>query len=126
MRSSAAKPTFPTCRAGGQSQKAGNNVHDCRGSAVMNAKCRGYRRLKRSGWIAVSITQLTAGCSPQASTRSDVIRPVKTAVVTAGEEPHVRSFPGKVEASKKVELAFQVSGLLVNFSVNEGQKVAKG
>jgi RND family efflux transporter MFP subunit len=55
-----------------------------------------------------------------------VVRPVKTAVVTAGEEPHVRSFPGKVEASKKVELAFQVPGLLVKLPVKEGQKVAKG
>jgi multidrug efflux pump subunit AcrA (membrane-fusion protein) len=47
-------------------------------------------------------------------------------VVVAGGEPHIRSFPGKVEASKKVELAFQVSGLLVQFPVKEGQRVAKG
>jgi RND family efflux transporter MFP subunit len=47
-------------------------------------------------------------------------------VVAAGGEPHVRSFPGKVEASKRVELAFQVPGLLVKFPVKEGQKVAKG
>jgi RND family efflux transporter MFP subunit len=31
-----------------------------------------------------------------------------------------------LEASKKVELAFQVSGLLVKFPVKEGQRVAKG
>jgi RND family efflux transporter MFP subunit len=47
-------------------------------------------------------------------------------VVAAGGEPHVRSFPGKVEASKKAELAFQVPGLLVKLPVKEGQKVAKG
>jgi RND family efflux transporter MFP subunit len=47
-------------------------------------------------------------------------------VVTAGGEPHVRSFPGKVEASKKVELAFQVPGLLAKLPVKEGDKVAKG
>jgi multidrug efflux pump subunit AcrA (membrane-fusion protein) len=35
-------------------------------------------------------------------------------------------FPGKAEASKKVELAFQVSGLLVKLPVKEGQKVTKG
>ena len=33
----------------------------------------------------------------------------------------MRTFPGKVEASKKVELAFQVSGLLVKLPVREGQ-----
>jgi RND family efflux transporter MFP subunit len=47
-------------------------------------------------------------------------------VVVAGEESHVRSFPGKVEASKRVELAFQVPGKLVKLPVKEGQKVAKG
>jgi RND family efflux transporter MFP subunit len=47
-------------------------------------------------------------------------------IVTAGEETHVRTFPGKVEASKRVELAFQVPGLLVKLPVKEGQKVAKG
>jgi RND family efflux transporter MFP subunit len=55
-----------------------------------------------------------------------VARPVKTIVVAAGEEPHVRTFPGKVEASKRAELAFQVSGLLVKLPVKEGKKVARG
>jgi RND family efflux transporter MFP subunit len=47
-------------------------------------------------------------------------------VVTAGGETRVRSFPGKVEASKKAELAFQVPGLLAQLPVREGQTVAKG
>jgi RND family efflux transporter MFP subunit len=47
-------------------------------------------------------------------------------IVSAGDELRVRSFPGKVEASRKVELAFQVSGLLVQLPIKEGQKVAKG
>jgi RND family efflux transporter MFP subunit len=47
-------------------------------------------------------------------------------VVTAGDEPHQRVFSGKVEASSKVELAFQVAGILVKFPVKEGQKVKKG
>jgi RND family efflux transporter MFP subunit len=47
-------------------------------------------------------------------------------VVAAGGETHARSFPGRVEASRKVELAFQVPGLLAQLPVKEGQKVAKG
>jgi multidrug resistance efflux pump len=47
-------------------------------------------------------------------------------VVVAGGEPHVRTFPGKVEASTKVELTFQVPGLLAKLPVKEGQKLAKG
>jgi RND family efflux transporter MFP subunit len=89
-------------------------------------KLAGARAMGRAVAIVLPSVLVAAGCSPQAPPRSDAVRPVKTAVVTAGEEPHVRSFPGKVEASKKVELAFQVPGLLVKLPVKEGQKVAKG
>ncbi len=75
---------------------------------------------------ALACVLLSAGCAPPASTRSDAARPVKTMVVTAGEESHTRVFPGKVEAAKRAELAFQVPGLLVKLPVKEGQKVAKG
>jgi RND family efflux transporter MFP subunit len=47
-------------------------------------------------------------------------------VVVAAGEPHIRTFPGKVEASHKVELAFQVPGILVKLPAREGRKVAKG
>lgn len=73
--------------------------------------------------IALSVIVLASACSRHAPTPTDVVRPVKTMVVTAGAESHVRSFSGRVEASNKVELAFQVSGLLVNLPVREGQKV---
>ena len=53
-------------------------------------------------------------------------RPVKTMLVTAGNPPLVRTFPGKVEASKSAELAFQVPGLLIKLPVKEGQRVVKG
>ncbi len=68
---------------------------------------------------------LMAGCRPQAPAARDVVRPVKTLVVSVGEGSNVRTFPGKVEASKQVELTFQVPGLLVSLPVREGQKVAK-
>jgi RND family efflux transporter MFP subunit len=77
-------------------------------------------------FCALSILLLAAGCSRQDSARSDEARPVKTMVVSAGGEPFVRSFPGKAEASKKVELAFQVEGPLESLPVREGQTVSKG
>ena len=76
--------------------------------------------------VGLFVIFFAAGCAPPTTSRSDVVRPVKTMVVTAGEEPHMRSFPGKVEASKKVELAFQVPGVLVQLPAKEGQKVVKG
>jgi RND family efflux transporter MFP subunit len=51
---------------------------------------------------------------------------VKTQVVIAGDEPHIRVFPGRVDASTRAELAFQISGLLVSLPVKEGQNVAHG
>src|SRR5262245_49094156 len=81
---------------------------------------------RRSCRLGLLLFLHAAGCGPDAATRPEVIRPVKTMVVAAGGQPHVRSFPGKVEASKRVELAFQVSGLLVKLPVKEGQRVAKG
>ena len=62
-------------------------------------------------FVALSAFCLTTGCSRPTETRSEVARPVKTMVVAAGEQPLVRTFPGRVEASKNVELAFQVPGL---------------
>jgi membrane fusion protein, multidrug efflux system len=87
------------------------------------------RERRRQAWgvpFVVCILVLASGCSRQALPQPDTARPVKTMVVAAGEELHVRSFPGKAEASKKAELAFQVSGLLVKFPIKEGQTVAKG
>jgi RND family efflux transporter MFP subunit len=76
--------------------------------------------------LALIVVLLLSGCSGKETSNSDVGRPVKTMVVTVGEEARTRSFPGRVESSKNVELAFQVAGLLVQLPVKEGQNVSKG
>ena len=75
--------------------------------------------------VPVLLCVLAAGCRPQAPVARDVVRPVKTMVVSVGADTLARTFPGKVEASKQVELTFQVPGLLVSLPVREGQKVAQ-
>lgn len=67
-----------------------------------------------------------SGCSRKPAATADPVRPVKTMVVAQGGETQTRSFPGKVEASRKAELAFQVSGVLTALNVKEGQKIVKG
>lgn len=67
-----------------------------------------------------------SGCSRTEPESAEVVRPVRTMVVASGENLNTRIFPGKVEAAKRVELAFQVPGLLTQLSAREGQKVAKG
>ena len=92
----------------------------------MKTKDPKYRGCELSVPIAFSILVLAAGCSPPPPPATTVVRPVKTMVVAVGGDSQVRTFPGRVEASKKVELAFQVPGLLVSLPVREGQKVTKG
>jgi multidrug efflux system membrane fusion protein len=85
-----------------------------------------HRNLRHSILAALAIMCFGFGCSRQQPTAAEVVRPVKTIVVAAGDQPYVRTFPGKVEASKTAELSFQVSGLLVSVPVKEGQRVRKG
>lgn len=75
---------------------------------------------------AAIVGACAGGCSQPAPKQVEVVRPVKTMVVMAGNGERTRVFPATVEASKRVELAFQVPGLLSNFPAREGQKVAKG
>jgi membrane fusion protein, multidrug efflux system len=91
----------------------------------MNVSRCGPRGLNLTLLIPLSVLYLAIGCSQQDSPRPEVVRPVKTMVVIAGDDMHVRSFPGRVEGSKSVELAFQVSGILTNLPVKEGQSVVK-
>jgi len=84
------------------------------------------RSLGRKAAIGLSTLCLVVGCSTPPAPRPVEARPVKTMVVTAGDELRTRSFPGTVEASRRVELTFQVPGLLVKLPVREGQQVAKG
>ena len=72
------------------------------------------------------VTMFGAGCSRKETQVPPVVRPVKTMLIQPAGETSSRSFPGIIEASKQVELAFQVTGLLVSLPVREGQKVVKG
>jgi membrane fusion protein, multidrug efflux system len=92
--------------------------------SLVNTRICSRGGVDRSVSIALSILVLASGCSRKAPAPTEVVvRPVRTMVVTTGAESHVRTFPGRVEASNKVELAFQVSGLLVSLPVREGQQV---
>ncbi len=87
----------------------------------------GYPAARRVGRVALLFGFAFAiGCEQPQVEREVPVRPVKTLVVTAGDSPHTRTFPGVIEASRRVELAFQAPGLIVSLPVKAGQKVAKG
>ena len=80
----------------------------------------------KSALLACAVLTATLGCSPAVVERTEPVRPVKTMVVASGGDVRTRIFPGVAEAARRVELAFQVPGLLVKLPVKEGQRVAKG
>lgn len=92
----------------------------------MTATIKSFSSLHSSFLAMLSLMLCVAGCSRKEPSHPEVIRPVKTMLIQAAGETSSRSFPGIIEASKQVELAFQVTGLLVSLPVREGQKVVKG
>lgn len=76
--------------------------------------------------VALLLVVFAAGCSRKTPPQAEVVRPVRTLVVTEGGENTIRTFPGRAEAAKQVELAFQVPGILVSFPIREGQAVTRG
>lgn len=79
----------------------------------------------RSVALVAPLFLIIASCSREAPP-PEVIRPVKTLVVTSGGELLTRSFSGRVRAAQEAELTFRVAGYLSKFPVREGQHVAKG
>ncbi len=59
-------------------------------------------------------------------TVTEVVRPVPTAVVTGYTSWVTRDFPGSVRANRRVELAFDLDGLLVELDAREGHAVSEG
>ncbi|SMG36746.1 efflux RND transporter periplasmic adaptor subunit [Dethiosulfovibrio salsuginis] len=55
-----------------------------------------------------------------------VVRPVKSMVLSPIDGAWIRTMPGRVQASRRVDLAFRVSGPLVELSAKEGEHVKAG
>ena len=65
-----------------------------------------------------------AGCGgDKQNTPPPATRPVKIFLVEGGSVDAIRTFPGKVNASQRAELAFRVSGQLEEVLVKEGDRV---
>jgi RND family efflux transporter MFP subunit len=70
-----------------------------------------------------------AGCKDagaDASALTEKVRPVKAIRLTAPMYTSVRSFPGSAQATREVNLAFRVSGPLVELNGDTGDKVTQG
>ena len=86
--------------------------------------------MKLFNWPGLSLIILvfiSTGCSKKEEVvKVDEVRPVKTIVVTAPDAGGIRNFPGRVDANRKAELAFRVSGQVQELLVKEGDSVSQG
>lgn len=93
-----------------------------------------YKHLKKHSLIAVSALVLLSGAFlllDGDSKTANEIQPeapklVKTQVLENGSATISYTYPGKVQAARKVNLAFRVSGQLQELPVKRGQRVEKG
>ncbi|GAB1486469.1 hypothetical protein MASR2M79_15190 [Aminivibrio sp.] len=79
--------------------------------------------------VSVGLAYFLWGAVPSKREQTEVpraARPVKTIVVPAAGSAGERVFPGKVLATQKVNLAFRVSGQLVELPVVKGERVEPG
>ncbi|MBK5939505.1 hypothetical protein CCR96_09635 [Halochromatium roseum] len=68
-----------------------------------------------------------SGCSQEAAPEGPPpVRPVKTLLVASPDLGGERSFPGRVDAEAKAELAFRVPGTVKELLVKEGDQVNEG
>jgi len=76
---------------------------------------------------AFSLFALLTGCGKeQPPVALDRSRPVKTMLVDAPESGGVRSFPARIDANRKVDLAFRVPGTVQELAVREADRVKEG
>ena len=85
------------------------------------------KAIKRIATVGMLLTLLAAvSCGGGQEELPETVRPVKVIRISDGTWSSNEEYPGQVRASKRVDLAFQVSGPLISLSAKEGQVVSKG
>jgi multidrug efflux system membrane fusion protein len=94
---------------------------------MRNCGIRDFRLLRTTFLVlALAASLLSCEKKEEKKVETEVVRPVKLMTVAPAKEALYRSLPGRVRASKRVELAFQVDGTLIELPVQEGQSVKEG
>lgn len=76
---------------------------------------------------ASAVCVVLAACGePPPETAAEYARPVKTIEVASPELGGTRQFPGRVDAARRVDLAFRVAGRLKELPIKEADEVAEG
>jgi membrane fusion protein, multidrug efflux system len=82
----------------------------------------------RTVFLISLLALLLISCGKKGEEKAEAIagRPIKMMTVGSDLTGQTRKLPGTVRATKRVDLAFQVSGPLIELPVKEGQRVNRG
>lgn len=77
--------------------------------------------------VAIAIVSVfVIDWQPEAEEAPQLVRPLKTMVIESAVARRTKIYPGRVQASQRVDLAFRVTGPLVDLPVTAGQEVEMG
>jgi RND family efflux transporter MFP subunit len=68
---------------------------------------------------------LLGACGEEELPPAEVVRPIKVLTIQGAAKGGVREYPGTVKAAQTAEMAFEVSGKIIEFLYKEGQRVEK-
>ncbi len=82
----------------------------------------------RTVFLTSLLAFLLCSCAKKEEKKDEAIagRPIKLMTAGSNLTGQIRSLPGTVRATDRVDLAFQVSGPLIELPVREGQRVKRG
>ena len=76
--------------------------------------------------IAIALAAAVAACSKEPPPPAPAVRPIKIFEVADAGAGTVREFPGEISAAHNDDIAFEVSGKIIEFPVKESQRVERG
>lgn len=76
--------------------------------------------------VLMALGLMISGCGSEQEAPPPATRPVKTLLLEKAAQAYHRSFPGKVQPIQQVDLAFRISGPLIEFPVMQGEQMKKG
>jgi RND family efflux transporter MFP subunit len=94
---------------------------------MRNDSCIRYRPARPGrAWIRWTTAALCLlGCADE-PVPPEILRPVRSQIVTASGGTRTRSFSGTAKAGQEIELSFRVSGKIERLPVRVGERVAAG
>jgi len=83
--------------------------------------------INRNIILLAVVASVLSGCGqPELDQTKKPLRPVRTMTVSVPDLSRTYEFTAVVDAARKADLSFKVAGELIEFNVNQGEKVVKG